>query len=280
MKIAKNKIIVPIDFSDHAYKAVEIATEIANAWNAQLILLHVIDIPTYEGVDDKLNQVFLQSVKTEAKNRLDKWAEQGSNKQASTKILMGHVGVELLQFIKKENVALVVLGSKLYKQMDEMLAGSALERILRHAQCPVLTVKESKKISDIKNIVFATDFKSTHTLITTQLKRIQELSGATIHILKVNTRENWQNDEEAEKQMSDFNDIHNFKNFHFHVSNSETIEAGIIHYYQFIYADMIAMSIHSLNEVAVSAGNYFITEKVLQNMPSLLWTCIQGHSDN
>ncbi len=277
MRYAKNTILVPLDFSDHANVALTMATEIALKWKAKIILLHVIDMPDYKGMDDKLINHFTEEAKYFAQTKMEDWVTRCSmpSNQIKCEVVTGNAGSKVVEFANKEQASLILLGSKKYEDADEMLAGSAMERILRYANCPVLTIKEYKKIEDIKNIVFATDFKPTHTFITEQLKRLQEITGATIHILKVNTKDSWMSDIAIENEMKEFNETHKFSDFHFHVANSESVELGILHYYEFIYADMIAMSIHSLNEEKVRLNNYYITERVLQNMPALLWTCIQ-----
>ncbi|HNP19813.1 MAG TPA: universal stress protein [Fulvivirga sp.] len=277
MRFTKNTVLVPLDFSEHSDMALTMATEIALKWKASVILLHVIDMPDYKGMDDKLINHFKEEARYFAQTKMDEWVARGTMpiKQVKCEVVIGNAGSKVVEFANKEQVSLILLGSKKYENADEMLAGSAMERILRYANCPVLTIKEYKKIEEIKNIVFATDFKPTHTFITKQLKRLQEITGATIHILKVNTKDSWMSDAAIENEMREYNEIHNFTDFHFHVANSESVELGILHYYEFIYADMIAMSIHSLIHEKVRFNNYYITERVLQNMPALLWTCIQ-----
>ena len=275
MKAKLNTILVPVNFSDYAKHAMDLAIEIAKEKHSNILLLHVINVPDYQGVVEGVKIDFLDSVKNVTSQHLSglvKKAEKNGVK-ASYTIVAGLPGAEVVKFARDKQVGLIILGSKDYKKMDEMLGGSATERIVRYTDCPVITVKAPMRLSDIKNVVLATDLRTTHTFITSQLKQLIELTGAKLHILKVNTRDTWLPDTQIEKQLKAFNEIHHFDDFTFKVCNSENIEDGIIHYYDQVDADVVAMSIHSLYHQPSLSNNYFITERVLQSGPSVLWTC-------
>ncbi|UII25582.1 universal stress protein [Fulvivirga maritima] len=275
MKSKFNTILVPVNFSDYAAHAMDLAIEIAKRKNSKILLLHVINVPDYRGVVEGVKINFLDSVRFVTSQHLDGLVSKAKDHgvEASHTMVAGLPGAEIVKFAREKQVSLIVLGSKDYKQMDEMLGGSATERIVRYTDCPVITVKAPIELATVNNIVFATDLKTTHTFITFELKKLIELTGAKLHILKVNTRETWMPDVEIERQLKTFNEIHRFENFTFKVCNSETIEDGIVHYYEKVGAEAVAMSIHSLYHQPSRSSNYFITEKVLQSGPGMLWTC-------
>jgi nucleotide-binding universal stress UspA family protein len=279
MKYTKNVILVPTNFSEHAIKSLDMAIDIAKKWNAKLIIAHVIDLPEYEGFDETVKALYEKDIKDSALQLLKGLSFKAYDRGVTTgiEVIVGKAGPEILKYIKEENVGLVVLGSKSYKKMDEMLAGSSMERIIRHSTCPVLTIKEPRDIKEIKDIVFATDLGLTQAYITTELKRIQEISGAKLHILKVNTKKNWKSDDELEKQLVAFNKIHELENYVFKVSNNENTEEGIIHYCKSIGPNILAMPIHGLIDRDTHLNNYFITERILLNNPSIFWSCINSN---
>ena len=279
MRYTKNTILVPINFSDYASKALTTAMDIAIKWKSKLVLFHVINIPDYNGLDKETKSVFAESVKeTVLQNMKDlsfKAFDQGIN--IVIEIAHGQPGPEILKYIKEENVGLVVLGSKPYDKMDQMLGGSAMERLLRYSVCPILTVKEEVALSVVKDIVYATDLGYSQPYILTELKKMQDVFGAKLHILKVNTKEDWKSDEELEKQFIKFNQLHDFSNYVFKITNSETVEEGILHYYKSVGAKMVAMPTHSLIDKSTDSKGYFVTEKVFLDHPSLFWSCINDH---
>ncbi|MBL3655921.1 universal stress protein [Fulvivirga sediminis] len=280
MKSKFNTILVPVNFSDYAAHAMDLAIEIAQKRSSKILLLHVINVPDYRGVVEGVKVNFLDSVRYVTSQHLDGLVDKAKDHgiEASYTVVAGLPGAEIVKFAREKQVSLIVLGSKDYKHMDEMLGGSATERIVRYTDCPVITAKAPIHLASVKNVVFATDLKTTHTFITSELKSLIALTGANLHILKVNTRETWMPDVQIEKQLKAFNDIHGFENFTFKVCNSETIEDGIVHYYENIGAEAVAMSIHSLYHHNSRSSNYFITEKVLQSGPGLLWTCANESS--
>lgn len=279
MRFTKNTILVPVNFSDYANKALKAAIDIAVKWKSKLVLFHVVNIPDYAGLDLQARSVFTESVKETVLQKMKdlsfKAFDQGIN--IDIEVAYGQPGLEILKYIKEENIGLVVLGAKSYKKMDEMLGGSSMERLLRYSVCPILTVRGDVAATDVKDIVYATDLGYSQPFILSELKKIQEVFGAKLHVLKVNTKDNWKSDEELEKQFLKFNQLHDLKNYVFKITNSETIEQGILHYYKTIDAKMIAMPTHSLIDKSADVKNYFITERIFLDNPTLFWSCINDH---
>lgn len=279
MRFTKNTILVPVNFSDYANKALKAATDIATKWKAKLILFHVVNVPDYEGLDQQARSVYIESVKETVLQKMKDLSFKAFDKglNVDIEIAYGQPGPEILKYIKEHNIGLVVLGSKSYQKMDEMLGGSAMERLLRYSKCPILTVKEEVGINEVKDIVFATDLGYSQPFILQELKKMQEVFGAKLHILKVNTKDNWKSDDELEKQFVKFNQLHDLKNYVFKIANSETVEEGILHYYKSVDAQMVAMPTHSLIDQSTDVKNYFITERIFLDNPSLFWSCINDH---
>ncbi|MTI40446.1 universal stress protein [Fulvivirga lutimaris] len=279
MRYTKNIILVPVNFSEYANRALKTAIDIAVKWKSKLVLYHVINIPDYSGLDEQARSVFTESVKETVLQKMKDLSFNAFDQGIKIDIEMayGQPGPEILKYIKDENVGLVVLGSKSYKKMDEMLGGSAMERLLRYSMCPILTVKKEVALNDIKDIVYATDLGYSQPFILTELKKLQEVFGAKLHVLKVNTKDNWKSDEELEKQFVKFNQLHDLKNYEFKISNSETVEEGILHYYKSVNAQMVAMPTHSLVDASTDVRNYFITERIFLDNPSMFWSCINAH---
>lgn len=275
MKERNNVILVPINFSDRSQKGIEIAGDLAERWGASVVFLHVISLPVYEGLKDEQTE-YLATLRVYAEKKLEEMKSLITNDavQIDIKVVKGKAIPEILRYASHNNVRLLVLGSKQYSNMDEMLEGTSTERIIRYADCPVLTVKESYDVTQIRDIVFATDLKPTSTYITSELKKLQEITGATLHLLKVNTKDDWMADREAERLLNEFNEVHGLSEFKFVNANADTVEEGILNYAQKHEADMIAMSTHTMNKMPVGINRYFITEKIMQGMPKLLWTCV------
>jgi len=273
MKERNNEILVPVNFTDRSDKGIEIAMDIAKSWNATVTFMHVISLPQYEGLQDEQNK-FVSVLKENVEKKLEELRNKYKSLSIKTnsKVVVGKALPEILKYIKSANVRLVVLGSKQYKNMEEMLEGTTTERMIRFATAPVLTIKEGYDITQVSDIVFASDLGSTNVNVTKELSDLQDVTNAKLHLIKVNTKDDWITDEEAKKKLDEFNKVHELKNVAFKTINADSVEKGILDYAKNIGADIVAMSTHSMNKMPVGINKYFITEKVLQSMPKLIWT--------
>ncbi len=152
------KILVPVDFSPCSEEAFRVALTLAKTFQAQLLLLHVIDTSALA----TFNQLGLLAVPSDAqgqKRRLRHHARLNVRRlleSESTKgvtvtriVLEGGPFVEIAKTARKEQVDLVVMGSYGGRSgnVDKIFFGSTAEKVVRTAGCPVLTVPLSAKPS-------------------------------------------------------------------------------------------------------------------------------------
>jgi len=71
--------------------------------------------------------------------------KMGDYKNAVVRVLSGHPAMEILNFIDQEKVDLVVLGTRGLTGLAHFFQGSTAEKIVRRANCSVLTVHQPKK---------------------------------------------------------------------------------------------------------------------------------------
>jgi nucleotide-binding universal stress UspA family protein len=74
------RILVPIDFSEHSEQALEMARELAKAFNAKLLLLHCYQVNpgAVSPYGIVLPENFDREVREAAARRLDEWREKAS----------------------------------------------------------------------------------------------------------------------------------------------------------------------------------------------------------
>ncbi len=152
------KILVPVDFSPCSEEAFRVALALAKTFQAQLLLLHVIDTSALA----TFNQLGLLAVPSDAqgqKRRLRHHArlnvrqllESESTKGVTVTriVLEGGPFVEIAKAARMEKVDLVVMGSYggSSGNVDKIFFGSTAEKVVRTAGCPVLTVPLPTKAS-------------------------------------------------------------------------------------------------------------------------------------
>jgi nucleotide-binding universal stress UspA family protein len=136
------KILVPIDFSPHSNEVMKYASAIAKAFNATIILMHVVDSATYS-VTDTFNVVDRRRpLETIARTLLDNWAEQiNGGVSVQPYLATGFAYQEILKKTEKDQVDLIVMGTHGRTGLGHFLLGSVTEKVVRMAPCPVLTVR-------------------------------------------------------------------------------------------------------------------------------------------
>lgn len=145
-KFALKRLLVPVDFSRHSEKALQYALAFAGQFGAELTLLHVVEPMVYPEnyvaippADDDINQNLLQS----ASNRLTRLqaAAAGQKVTANTLARLGRPYIEITEVAREMEADLIILATHGYTGLKHVLLGSTAERVVRHAPCPVLTVR-------------------------------------------------------------------------------------------------------------------------------------------
>ena len=143
MKIVISKICCPIDFSDNSEHALKYAIAFAQAHNAALHLLHVVDIPVFASLDYPIMPHDIADIAKNAQRKIDDILMETKqlHERVTTKVIMGKPFMEIIQYARTEEVDLIVLGTHGSSGIAHALMGSVAERVVRKAPCPVLTIK-------------------------------------------------------------------------------------------------------------------------------------------
>ena len=143
-----NRILVPIDFSECSLRALDYALAFAGHFHAKLIVLHVVE-PAAQYADnymsvsgglDQRNDLFLQT----ARERLDELTRKrlGGTTATESLVRMGHAYSEIPDTAKAMGVDLIIIATHGYTGLKHVVLGSTAERVVRHAPCPVLTLRQ------------------------------------------------------------------------------------------------------------------------------------------
>lgn len=145
-----NRILVPIDFSEHAKKALQYAIPFAEQFKSSIDLLYVVE-PTIYPADFSFGQVGFPSVEDELRERgaeelkalIQK--EIGTRVEARCAVRTGKAFNEIDQYARDELIDLIIIATHGHSGMEHVLFGSTAEKVVRYAPCPVLVVRLSEK---------------------------------------------------------------------------------------------------------------------------------------
>ena len=139
------KIIVPVDGSEESKKAAKKAIYIAKHIKSSIIALYVIDssFTTNYGIgSDMLSPDFSALLKREAEIVLNEVAKMGKRNgvRVVKKIVEGVPSEEIIKAANKKD--LIIMGSRGRSALERILIGSVSEKVLHHAPCSVMIVRE------------------------------------------------------------------------------------------------------------------------------------------
>ncbi|MBL8753249.1 MAG: universal stress protein [Planctomycetes bacterium] len=142
------RILCPTDFSPVAAAALERATMLARTFGAELILVHVVQTFAYPVFDLGLVGVMPQLQEEQvqrARERLEQTkAGLGSGLVVRTDLRTGDAREQVLAAARDAKADLIVMGTHGHTGLAHVLLGSTTERVVRLAECPVLTVRLPK----------------------------------------------------------------------------------------------------------------------------------------
>lgn len=248
------KILVPTDFSNEAENAIKVAAQLSKKHNCELILLHMLDLPLTQlhdgGVPTDLPEAvyFMKLAHKQFEGVMDK--DYLKDITVHEMVDFHDIATGILETCKKNDVDLIVMGSHGADGLKEMFIGSNAEKIVRTSETPVLVIKNEHKNFDIKEFVFASDFKNDNKETYKQAIKLANAFNAKIHLLMVNTVGNFTTTAAAKVRISEFIKNNDFKNYTINIYNDETVEKGILNFSHIIDADLIGISTHGRQGIA------------------------------
>ena len=139
-------ILVPLDFSAPSERALAYAVPLAAQFGAKLKLLHVVEpVATPDFAKSFPLAMENDQVMAAGKQQLDRLIRQQAIDPRlieKTLIRYGRSFHEIADAARTLKVDLVVISTHGYTGFKHALLGSTTERVVRHAPCPVLVVRE------------------------------------------------------------------------------------------------------------------------------------------
>lgn len=249
------RILVPTDFSNQADNAVKVAADLAKKYDAEVHLLHMVELPMHQIIatsnySELPEAVFFMKLahknfeeSLEGKNYLD-------DLDVFEHIKFNDISVGVSEMCQENEFDLVVMGSHGTDGLKEMFIGSNTEKVVRTSKVPVLVIKNKHDSFEVNNFVFASDFKSDNKDTYIQAIKLAEFFDAKIHLLTVNTAGNFKTTIEAEEAMNNFVKGSGYTNHSLNIFNDVSIEEGILNFSKLINADLIGISNHGRQGIA------------------------------
>jgi len=199
-------ILVPVDFSKYAEHALYMAASIARIQNAEIHLVHTLDLG--EGVlpDDGLNAFdaapFVMLTEKKFNSFINKPYLQ--DVKVSYSVRKTSVYKEISDVINEVKADLVVMGSKGISGLEEFFIGSNTQRVVRYSEVPVMVIKNKMEGFVIENAVFACDFQEENSKSYKSAFDFFKLLNIKMNLVYINTPDNFESSPKIKKRIKKF----------------------------------------------------------------------------
>ena len=182
------RILVPIDFSACSDAALAYAQRVATSFGSTMHLLHVSDATFLRAmVADPADK------DTAVLNRLDALLTDADRRRFSPVMAVQHSDLpadEIVRYARITDIDLIVMGTHGHTGLAHVLLGSVAEKVVRHAPCPVVTLRAlpramTERHSGVSRVLAATDFSPQSDRALEHARAIAAKSGAALHLLHV-----------------------------------------------------------------------------------------------
>ena len=145
------KILVGVDGSESALRAVSLGGTLSQTFDAQLVLVHVVQISAI--AEQAINMSATEHLKENPKSIMEKLSQEvleKARRQANEagvrddhieKITVdGDQARQLIQIAERQNADLIIVGSRGRGRLEGLLLGSVSQKVAALAPCPCLIV--------------------------------------------------------------------------------------------------------------------------------------------
>jgi nucleotide-binding universal stress UspA family protein len=145
----QNIIVLPVDFSALSEEALPWVRRMAAVLNAEIHCIFVVESPHFYGSLDMTTPIAIPTAEEIAESinpQLHAFVDKhlgGQQPAATGKVLIGRPADMIVGYARDCKAAMIIMTTHGYGGVRHVLLGSTTEAVLRHAECPVLSVRSS-----------------------------------------------------------------------------------------------------------------------------------------
>ncbi|NMH26886.1 universal stress protein [Flavobacterium silvaticum] len=244
------KILFPTDFSESSANAYKYALQLANNTNAEVVALHVYEMPVIDYVNtpayllDVYNTVELASFEN-YKSHVPELKRLAAgfgleNVPVSSVLLEGDLVQTILEMVKEQHFDFIVMGTKGATGMKETFFGTSTASVMTDTDAIVLAVPDESTYKNIEKIVFTTRFREKDVPALKKLLTFADAFGAQVDCLYIKT----QSSDLKEVVLADWRHVFRDYKLTFHIIDSEDIEGSILEFLDSHQIDLLALLNH------------------------------------
>jgi len=246
------RILFPTDFSVTSNTAFEYALHFADSFDAEIVILHVYDLPIVETapLPDSTAEIF----DIVEMNQFESFREQlpelhsiaDRNQLSHVKmrnvLLYGDLLYTINKVCKDEHIDIIVMGTKGASGLKETFLGSTTASVMSNSVVPVLGIpSEAKYHHTIKDIAFATQYSEKDTEALRQALDIGDKLDARIHCVYIRGNEDAA---EIDVRMEEWRSYYKEENIDFLTLAGDDIEDTLLDFVEEREVGLLIMRTH------------------------------------
>ncbi len=200
----KQKVLIPIDFSDYSMHALFFAFKMAYSIKAEVTIFHTYYTPAFGNIaildstnDDETIRIEkkLKSDLDNLKNILKRKISGGElpNIVYKTIIKEGIPEEEIFKYCREYNPSLIIMGTRCESRKEQDLIGSVTAEVIERSTAPVFAIPEDIKLTGfegIKNIAFVTNFNGNDLIAFERMMALMEKFTFKIFFIHIDSDHN------------------------------------------------------------------------------------------
>jgi nucleotide-binding universal stress UspA family protein len=246
MRVMKT-ILVPTDFSLSSRNASDIAAALAIKQNAELCFIHVIEIPTSPEAEYFLNHDLIQRMMTDAQERVQQLSVKYHQVPDIKSFVTTSSALEgIKEGILSIDADLIIMGkSNAPKGLASILHNSNTEKIIRFANCPVISIPPEAQKADWQIGAVAIDPESCDEHLLSQIADFGRELKLKLQFVWVANPVYPNKDEDLEMLKESISDHFPGQAFEFTCVTSVSPTAGVLAFCKETKADILFVSTHA-----------------------------------
>lgn len=186
-------ILLPTDFSDNALSAAIYTLKLYKEEQCTFHFLHSSKLHTssMSSMSNKLARVLAEKARKELDDLKAKVEKEYANENHTFKVILSTNDLHSLiaVVVEKENIDLIVIGTKGETKAQEILFGSNTVNIIKQVKnCPILVIPNKYDFVKPEQIAFPTDFNRIYGDELLPLKQLADLNSSKIRIVHINNK--------------------------------------------------------------------------------------------
>lgn len=151
-----DKILCPIDFSEHSRKVAQYAVVLAEGLKAEIMALYV--APSFEEYAEfqtspGLLNSFCEKLTTEAQYRMSLFMGEHFRKlKAIGRVENGYPAETIMSVTADESIDLIIMGTHGRTGLNRFVFGSLAEKIIKLSPVPVMTIRPDGHLQTLSKI--------------------------------------------------------------------------------------------------------------------------------